>query len=87
MRRATNGGIIIEITGPEGALKADSLASRLREVIGSNASVSRSVVKADVKISGFDDLVIKDELITIITEIGNCLASDVRIGQSINFDA
>jgi len=81
MRRAANGGIIIEIAGPEGALKADSLASRLREVIGSNASVSRPVVKADVKISGFDDSVIKDELITIITEIGSCLASDVRIGQ------
>jgi len=50
-------------------------------VIGSNASVSRPVVKADVKISGFDDSVIKDELITIITEVGSCLASDVRIGQ------
>jgi len=67
MRRAANGGIIIEIAGPEGTLKADSLASRLREVIGSSASVSRPVVRADVRISGFDDLVIKDELITIIT--------------------
>jgi len=81
MRRAANSGVIIEMTGPEGALKADSLASRLREVIGSNALVSRPVVKADIKISGFDDSVIKDELITLITEIGNCLASDVRIGQ------
>jgi len=81
MRRAANGGVIIEIAGPEGALKADSLASRLREVVGSSASVTRPVVKADVKISGFDDSVIKDELITIITEIGSCLASDVRIGQ------
>jgi len=32
----------------------------------------------DVRISGFDDSVFKDELITIITEIGKCLASDVR---------
>jgi len=81
MRRAANGGVIIEISGPEGAMKADTLASRLREVIGDNAAVSRLVVKADVKISGFDDSVIKDEIITLITEHGCCLASDVRIGQ------
>jgi len=80
MRRAANGGVIIEILGPEGAIKADTLASRLREVIGENAAVSRPVVKADLRISGFDDSVIKDEIITIITEFGNCLASDIRVG-------
>jgi len=81
MRRAANGGIIIEISGPEGAVKADTLASRLRDAIGDNAVVSRSVVKADLKISGFDESVIKDEIITAMTEIGNCLASDVRVGS------
>jgi len=81
MRRAANGGVIIEISGLEGAMKADTLASRLREIIGDNAAVSRPVVKADVRISGFDDSVIKDEIITLITEYGNCLASDVRVGQ------
>jgi len=81
MRRAANGGVIIEIAGPEGAIKADTLASRLREVIGDNASVSRPVVKADLRISGFDDSVIKDEIITVITEFGSCLASDIRVGQ------
>jgi len=80
MRRAANGGVIIEISGPEGAIKADTLASRLREVIGESALVSRPVVKADLRISGFDDSVIKDEIITIITEFGNCLASDIRVG-------
>jgi len=81
MRRAANGGVIIEIAGPEGAIKADTLASRLREIIGENAAVSRPVVKADIRLSGFDDSVIKDEIITIVTEYGNCLASDVRVGQ------
>jgi len=80
MRRAANGGLIIEITGPEGAAKADSLASRLRDVIGSNAVVSRPVVKADLRISGFDESVLRDEVITMITEVGECLASDVRVG-------
>jgi len=64
MRRATNGGVIIEISGPEGAVKADTLATRLRDAIGGCAAVSRSVVKADVRMSRFDDSVIKDEVIT-----------------------
>jgi len=81
MRRAANGGIIIEISGPEGAIKADTLASRLREVIGENAAVSRPVVKADLRVSGFDVSVMKDEIITEITERGSCLASDIRVGQ------
>jgi len=80
MRRAANGGIIIEIAGPEGANKADTLASRLRDAIGGSATVSRPVVKADLKISGFDEPVIKDEIITVITEFG-CLANDVRVGS------
>jgi len=33
-RIAANGGRIIEISGPEGAVKADTLASRLREIVG-----------------------------------------------------
>jgi len=81
MRRAANGGIIIEIAGPEGANKADTLASRLRDAIGGSATVFCPVVKADLKISGFDESVIKDEIITVITEFGDCLANDVRIGS------
>jgi len=81
MRRAVNGGVIIEIPGPEGATKADILASRLHDIIGGNAVVSRPIVKADLKISGFDESVIKNELITMVTELGDCLASDVRIGS------
>jgi len=52
----------------------------LREAIGENAVVSRPIVKADLKISGFDESVIKDEVITMVTETGDCLASDVRVG-------
>jgi len=81
MRRATNDGVIIEISGPEGAVKADTLASRLRDAIGNNAVVFHSVVKADLRVSGFDEYIIKDEVITMVTEFGDCLASDVRVGS------
>jgi len=57
-------------------MKANSLASRFREVIGDDAVVSRSVVRADLRVSGFDDSVIKDEIITIVTDVGGCLACE-----------
>jgi len=79
MRRAANGGVLIEISGPDGATKADTLATRLRDAIGEKAVVSRPVVKADIRIVGFDKSV-KDEVITMMTEIGGCLASEVRVG-------
>jgi len=39
MRRAANDGVIIEISDPEGAIKVDTLAFRLRKVIGESAAV------------------------------------------------
>jgi len=81
MRRAANGGVLIEIPGPEGALKADTLAAHLRDVIGGNAVVSRPVVKADIRITDFDESVIKNQILTMTTELGGCLAGDVRVGS------
>jgi len=80
-RPAANGSYLIEIAGPDGPNRADTLASRLREAIGDIAVVSRPVVKADLRISGFDVSVISDEIIASITENGDCLASDVRVGS------
>jgi len=80
-RPAANGSYLIEIAGPDGPNRADTLASRLREAIGDIAVVSRPVVKADLRISGFDVSVINDEIITSITKNGDCLTSDVRVGS------
>jgi len=66
MRRAANGGILIEILSAEGSVKADALASRLRDVIGESAVVARPVVRADVRVSGIDKSVSKDELVVAI---------------------
>jgi len=36
--------------------------------------ISRPIVKADMRIIGFDESVIKNEIITVVTEFGDCLA-------------
>lgn len=62
IRVAANGGRIIEIPGPGGKEKADSLAKRLREVIGEEATVSRPMARGEFRLSGFDDSVSGDEI-------------------------
>jgi len=79
-RKAANGSVLIEISGPDGHIKADTLATRLRDIIGDSAVISRPIVKADLRLVGFDESVIKDEVITVITDFGGCLASEVRVG-------
>jgi len=57
MRRAVNSGVLIEISGPDGATKADMLATRLKDTIGNSAAVSRSIVKADIRIVGLSCMI------------------------------
>lgn len=47
IRRAMNGGLIIEIPGDDGAQKADGLADRLRKAVESMATVSRPTAKSE----------------------------------------
>jgi len=77
MRRAANGGILIEIPGSDETTKADALASRLREVIGHNAVVAHPIVMADIRVSGFDESVTKDELVAALSEMGGCSSCDI----------
>jgi len=76
LHKVANGSVLIEVS--KGVIKADSLVSRLREVIGEKAVITRPVVKGEVRISRFDKSIMKDEIISIVTDIGGCLASDIR---------
>lgn len=40
IRKAANGGILIEVSGPEKLVKADTLADKLREVLQSDAQIT-----------------------------------------------
>lgn len=81
IRIAANGGRIIEIPGPDRCAKADSLANRLKEVLGEEAAISRPVAKSELRMSGFDDSISRDEIMFAIAERGECSTADVRVGQ------
>jgi len=81
IRRAMNGGLVIEMLGAHGSTNADLLAEKLKEVISEDAFVNRPVAKGELRIIGLDDSVSPDELIDEIIRSGNCDRGHVKIGD------
>lgn len=81
VRKAANGGIVIEISGPENAHKADVLADRLKTVFQSEATVKRPVKKGEVKIVGLDDSISSEEVACALADTGECSAQEFRVGS------
>lgn len=81
IRYAANGDALIEIPGSQNAEKAERLKTKLSELLGEHAKVSRSMIKGDLRISGFDDSVSPSEIAETIAEIGVCSPKDIKIGE------
>lgn len=71
IRKAANGGILIQIPCADGATKADDLAAKLK-VLRGEAEVSRPTVKGELRISGFDESVTADNIYDVVAEVGKC---------------
>lgn len=80
IRRVVNGGRIIEIPGVDASIKADKLAERLREVLGSEYAVNRPTIKGELRILGLDDTITPEEVAGNIAKIGECSPFDVKVG-------
>lgn len=82
IRRGINGNIMIEISGQESSEKANTLAIKLKEKLGEEEIViSRPVAMAEIRITGLDVSVIKEEVIDTIMEQGDCLEKEIRTGD------
>lgn len=82
-RRAANGGLVIEIPGPDGDSKADLLMGRLTEFFGEDggARVSRPSKHAEVRVRGLDDTVVPSEVAEAVALAGGCRVDEVRVGE------
>lgn len=80
IRHTVNGGRLIEIPGPDGQKKADELASKLREVLSDVATISRPVVRGEMRLVGLDDFVTIAEVKAVITREGVCEEEEVKPG-------
>ncbi|KAL0882560.1 hypothetical protein ABMA27_001014 [Loxostege sticticalis] len=81
-RRAKAGGKLLEIPGSANDARADALAARLREVLPEGqVKVTRPMVMVDVRLSGLDDSVTREEVAAAAATKGGCAAEAVRVGE------
>lgn len=81
VRPSSSGGVLIEIPGDGGAQKANSLASKLREILPTRVSISRPVKKGELSIRGLDSSVLKEELLDVLAHIGECSLRDIKLSK------
>ncbi|CAL1672249.1 unnamed protein product [Lasius platythorax] len=80
IRRAANGGILIEVLGPGGSGKALALRDKLFEVLQDQAVITRPVAKGEIRLVGLD-CTSTDEVLDVVAGLGGCLRSDVKVGM------
>lgn len=80
VRRAANGGMIIEVIGPDSARKAVALKDRLSDVLRNEAQVTRPVVRGEIRLIGLDASTSTTEVKDVVINYGGCLEEDVKVG-------
>ncbi|XP_053622968.1 uncharacterized protein LOC128682345 [Plodia interpunctella] len=81
VRGTATGARIIEIPGANSGAAADSLAEKLREIIGGEAEVTRPFKAAQIRVSGLDEGVTPEALTEATARAGKCLPGQVRVGN------
>ncbi|XP_011878926.1 PREDICTED: uncharacterized protein LOC105568124 [Vollenhovia emeryi] len=82
-RRAQTGAIILEISGENAKEKADSLADKMRAVIGDRegVKVTRPAKMAELRIRDLDDSVTVTDVKEAVAEAGGCAPTEVKTGE------
>lgn len=80
VRKAVNGGTIIEVMGPDSTKKANALADKLRAVFHDQAKIARPVVEGEIRLVGLDDSVSMAEVAYTVAYYGECSEEEVKVG-------
>ncbi|XP_029177649.1 uncharacterized protein LOC114945560 [Nylanderia fulva] len=80
IRHSASGGIVIEVPGKDKAEKTEALREKVSIVLGESATVTRPVVKGEMRLIGLDDSVVPDEVADVIATAGDCKAEEVKVG-------
>ncbi|XP_011860719.1 PREDICTED: uncharacterized protein LOC105557924 [Vollenhovia emeryi] len=82
-RRAQTGAIILEISGENAKEKADSLADRMRAVVGNRegVKVTRPAKMAEIRVRDLDDSITVADVREAVAEAGGCILQDVKAGE------
>lgn len=80
VRKAVNGGLLIEIPGEGSKLKAEELTARLRDVLGDSAAVSCPTKRREIRVIGFDESVTQNEIVDVLSNMGDCPGDEIKVG-------
>jgi len=81
IRRATNGGIIIEIPGAENKAKANLLVQKLKQILSAETKVTRPSIKGELRVVGFDESVSVEEIKETIAADGECEYDETSVSD------
>ncbi|CAH2085694.1 unnamed protein product [Euphydryas editha] len=82
LKKAATGGRILQVPGATSGEKTDSLAQKLKTVLGDcMAKISRPTKCACLRILGLDDSVSTDEVIAAIAQQGSCSIDTFKTGE------
>ncbi|XP_013181007.1 PREDICTED: uncharacterized protein LOC106127473 [Papilio xuthus] len=83
-RKAATGARMLEVGGEAASEKADSLATKLREVLGPElVRVARPVKRAELRVTGLDDSATAAEVVEAVAREGGCAADNIRPGRLV----
>lgn len=80
VRKSANGSLLIEISGPNNAAKADLLAERLKVVMKEEALISRPMIRGELRLVGLDHSISLQEIRDIVREKGGCPDPEIKLG-------
>lgn len=81
IRRAANGGLLIEVLGADGQERAKALEGRLKEILQNDAKIVRPTIRGEFRLVGLDDSVTPEEVLYVVAQNDNCNEEDIKIGQ------
>lgn len=83
IRRAATGAYVFEISGDGKASKADLLATKLRETLGSKdgVKVARPCKMAELRVRGLDASVTPQEIRDALANKGQCSPDVIKVGE------
>ncbi|KAI8425460.1 hypothetical protein MSG28_007205 [Choristoneura fumiferana] len=80
VRTTMTGSKMLEVGGENPDASADRLAEKLRAAVGDSVDVTRPTKLAELKISGMDETVSREEIAGVLAAIGRCTPEVVKVG-------
>ncbi|KMQ95337.1 proline-rich p65 protein [Lasius niger] len=81
IRKAINGGLVIEIPGPDGASLANTLQEKLKTALDGMAKVNKPVALSELRLTGIDPSTSVGEISRVLALAAKCSTDDLKMSN------